>query len=146
MPIKCRCGQENPDSALHCENCGEQLAVERKEYAPYQNNPYQNTPYGQSVPYNQQPYQSQPIQLAYTQAEKPVSIGAWIGLLILFCIPVVNVIALIITLCAAENKTLKNYIIANFIIAAIIVIVFILLLVVVGISAAEFADAFASYY
>ena len=143
MPIKCSCGQENPDSALHCENCGEQLGIERKEYAPYQNNPYQNTQYGQSAPYNQQPYQP---QLAYTQAEKPVSIGAWVGLLILFCIPVVNVVALIVTLCAAENKTLKNYVIANFILAAIMIALFILLVVVIGVSVAEFADAFANYY
>ena len=143
MPVKCQCGHENPDSAFHCENCGEQLGVERKEYAPYQNNPYQNTQYNQSAPYNQQPYQP---QLAYTQAEKPVSIGAWVGLLILFCIPVVNVVALIVTLCAAENKTLKNYVIANFILAAIMIALFILLVVVVGVSVAEFADAFAGYY
>lgn len=143
MPVKCQCGHENPDSAFHCENCGEQLAVERKEYAPYQNNPYQNTQYNQSAPYNQQPYQP---QLAYTQAEKPVSIGAWVGLLIVFCIPFVNIIAFIITLCAAENKTLKNYIIANFILAAIMIALFILLVVVIGVSVAEFADAFANYY
>ncbi|MBR4095686.1 MAG: hypothetical protein IKK42_00100 [Oscillospiraceae bacterium] len=145
MPVKCQCGHENPDSAFHCENCGEQLGVERKEYAPYQNNPYQNNQYGGQQGYYapQQPYQP---QLAYTQAEKPVSIGAWVGLLIVFCIPFVNIIAFIITLCAAENKTLKNYIIANFILAAIMIALFILLVVVVGVSMAELADAFANYY
>ena len=145
MSIMCKCGCENPDSALHCENCGEQLAVERKEYAPYQNNPYHKTQYGGQQGYYapQQPYQP---QLAYTQAEKPVSIGAWVGLMILFCIPFVNIISLIIVLCVAENKTLKNYIIANFILAAIMIALFILLVVVIGVSVAEFADAFANYY
>lgn len=143
MPMKCRCGHENPDSALHCENCGEQLGVERKEYAPYQSNPYQNTPYSQPAPYNQQVQYAQPIM---AQGEQPVSIGAWVGLILLFCIPFVNIISLIIVLCVAENKTLKNYIIANFIIAGVAVALVILLFVLLGASAIGLAEIIANSY
>ncbi|MBQ7981642.1 MAG: hypothetical protein IJ305_08565 [Oscillospiraceae bacterium] len=123
MSIMCKCGCENSDSALHCENCGEKLGVQQKEYAPYQNNPYQNTPYG-----GQQSYY--PSQQYYGQSEQPVSIGAWVGLLFLFSIPIVNIITYIVILCSSQNKTLKNLVLAQFIVIGIgVVLAFLCILI-----------------
>ena len=129
MSIMCKCGCENSDSALHCENCGERLGVEVKEYAPYQNNPYQNTSYEnqygtyQTPPQYYQPYYN-------TQEEQPVSIGAWVGLLFLFAIPFVNLITYIVILCVSRNKTLKNLVLAQFIVIGIAVVISLLLILV----------------
>lgn len=142
MPNICRCGHTNSDSALHCENCGERLVVEKKEYAPYQNDPYKNTQYSQSVAYAQPQY----VQPVVAQGENPVSIGAWVGLILLFCIPFVNIISLIIVLCVAENKTLKNYVIANFIIAGIMIALVVLLCVLLGASIIGLAEIIANSY
>lgn len=146
MPNICRCGHSNSDSALHCENCGERLVVEKKEYAPYQNDPYKNTQYSQSVAYAQPQYVQPVVAQAVTQGENPVSIGAWVGLIVLFCIPFVNLISLIIVLCVAENKTLKNYVIANFIIAGSIVVLTILLFFLLGASAIGLAELISNTY
>ncbi len=114
MSIMCKCGCENSDNALHCENCGEKLGFEKQEY-----NPYQNTQYGgQYGTYQTPPQYYQPT----VQTEQPVSIGAWVGLLFLFSIPFVNLITYIVILCSSQNKTLKNLVLAQFIVIGIAVV------------------------
>jgi len=139
MPIKCQCGHENPDSAFHCENCGERIAVQQEDYL-YQKaapqNAYQQTEYTQQ-PYYQQPYYQQPAN----QGEQPVSVGTWVGLLLLFSIPFVNIIALII-LCASQRKSLRNYAIAQLIIMGAVFVLTILFVVGLGWSVSELVDQY----
>lgn len=139
MPIKCQCGHENPDSAFHCENCGERIAVQQEDYS-YQKaapqNAYQQTEYTQQ-PYYQQPYYQQPAN----QGEQPVSVGTWVGLLLLFSIPFVNIIALII-LCASQRKSLRNYAIAQLIIMGAVFVLTILFVVGLGWSVSELVDQY----
>lgn len=145
MSIMCKCGCENSDSALHCENCGEKLGVQQGGYNPYQpvQEVYPQNNYGQNAyAQPQQPY----YQPAVNQGEQPLSIGAWVGLLLLFAIPFVNIIALIVVLCVTQNKTLRNYVIAQFIIVGISVALVILLVVAIGASAFEFAEYLYSNY
>lgn len=122
MSIMCKCGCENSDNALHCENCGEKLAFQKQEV-----NPYQNTPYGgQYGTYQAPPQYYQPN----VQTEQPVSIGAWIGLLFLFSIPFVNLITYIVILCASQNKTLKNLVLAQFVVIGIVFVLSFLIIFV----------------
>lgn len=86
-------------------------------------------------------YQTPPVQnnIIYPQEqEKIVSVWGWVGYLLLFQIPIANIIALIVILCSGKSKTLKNFIIANFIIAGIVFIiglVFVIILAATGILA-----------
>ncbi len=143
MPIKCQCGQENPDSALHCENCGERLGLPQEDYNPYQQtqdavpqNNYQQEAYTQP----QQPYYYQP---PVNQGEQPVSIATWVGMLLLFSIPAVNIVALIVVICVSQSKSLKNYAIAQFIIMGAAFLLSMLLFVGLGAAMYEFIEAMA---
>ncbi|MBP1560583.1 MAG: zinc ribbon domain-containing protein [Oscillospiraceae bacterium] len=145
MSIKCKCGCENPDNAVKCENCGEKIGVRQNEYNSYQSIPQNAQPQYYQQP--QQQYYQQPQQPYYQQnydrLELPVSIGGWIGYLILFSIPIVNIITYIVILCASQNKTLKNFILAQLILVAIVVVLLILGSIALGVSVAEFFDSLA---
>lgn len=120
------CGAVNDDNTQFCSQCGAQLQ--------------QSAPQPQPNPY----YQAPPVQqtTVYQQGEKPVSILGWIGYFLLFSIPVVNIIALIAILCSSQNKTLKNWILAQIIMVVIAVIICILIFVVAGVS---LSDAYSNY-
>lgn len=121
------CGAVNDDNTQFCSQCGAQL----QQPAPQ---PQQTPP-----PQPQTYYQTPPVQQTtiYQQGEKPVSILGWIGYFLLFSIPVVNIIALIAILCSSQNKTLKNWILAQIIMVVIAVIICILIFVVAGVSLGE---------
>lgn len=89
----------------------------------------------------QQYYQPQNVAPNYDNTTKPVTIGKWIGLLILSAIPVVNIICWIVWLCSSStNKSIKNFLIAEIIVYAISIGVIILvsvLLAALGISTAS---------
>lgn len=127
------CGSMNDDNTQFCSQCGAQLQQpipQPQQVPPPQPNAY---------------YQAPPVQQTtiYQQGEKPVSILGWIGYFLLFSIPVVNIIALIAILCASQNKTLKNWILAQVIMVVIAVIIFVLIFVVAGVS---LSDTFNSSY
>ena len=88
----------------------------------------------------QQYYQPQNVAPSYDNTTQPVTIGKWIGLLILSAIPVVNIICWIVWLCSSStNKSIKNFLIAEIIVYAISIGVIILvsvLLAALGVSAA----------
>lgn len=91
------------------------------------NNNIENT--NNTQPSYQQVSNSQPVyqQPAYQQPagdlEKPVSIGKWVGTLLLTMIPCVNIILLIVWACSDKNKSRKNWAIATFIVTAIVLVV-----------------------
>ena len=59
--------------------------------------------------------------------DKVVSIGSWIGILILTAIPFINLIALLIMAFSSDNENIKNYGKASLIIVAIPLALLILL-------------------
>ena len=93
----------------------------------------------------QQYYQPQNVAPSYDNTTKPVTVGKWVGLLILSAIPVVNIICWIVWLCSSTtNKSIKNFLVAEIIVYAIsigVVILVSVLLAALGISAANgFSD------
>lgn len=93
----------------------------------------------------QQYYQPQNVAPSYDNTSKPVTVGKWVGLLILSAIPVVNIICWIVWLCSSTtNKSIKNFLVAEIIVYAIsigVVILVSVLLAALGISAANgFSD------
>lgn len=57
---------------------------------------------------------------SYDNTSKPVTVGKWVGLLILSAIPVVNIICWIVWLCSSTtNKSIKNFLVAEIVVYAI---------------------------
>ena len=70
--------------------------------------------------YQQQYYQPQNVAPSYDNTSKPVTVGKWVGLLILSAIPVVNIICWIVWLCSSTtNKSIKNFLVAEIVVYAI---------------------------
>lgn len=68
----------------------------------------------------QQYYQPQNVAPSYDNTSKPVTVGKWVGLLILSAIPVVNIICWIVWLCSSTtNKSIKNFLVAEIVVYAI---------------------------
>ena len=68
----------------------------------------------------QQYYQLQNVAPSYDNTSKPVTVGKWVGLLILSAIPVVNIICWIVWLCSSTtNKSIKNFLVAEIVVYAI---------------------------
>ena len=65
-----------------------------------------------------------------------MSVGAWIGTLLLTCIPLVNLICLIVWAVSSspEKRSRKNWAIAQFIIFLAVIVLIVLLYVVLGVS------------
>lgn len=71
-------------------------------------------------PQQQQYYQPQNVAPSYDNTSKPVTVGKWVGLLILSAIPVVNIICWIVWLCSSTtNKSIKNFLVAEIVVYAI---------------------------
>lgn len=89
----------------------------------------------------QQYYQPQNVAPSYDNTSKPVTVGKWVGLLILSAIPVVNIICWIVWLCSSTtNKSIKNFLVAEIVVYAIsigVVVLVSVLLAALGISAAN---------
>ena len=141
------CGAEIQEADTFCTNCG----------APTGNRPVQN-PQGQSVPPRpaepQRPHTAEgyccppPPHCPPVEPDRNlVSIGAYVGYTLLFAIPIVGLIVCIILAANCNNRSLKNYAIANLIIigagAVIAVFAFIIAVIVGAFFAAELAFAFA---
>ena len=105
----------------------------------------------QQVPPMQQAYQPQqqaaPMQQMYQPQygapatwqnpdDQPLSVGGWIGTMIVLMIPIVNFIMLLVWAFGSGNKSRKNYCLASLIIAVVMIVLVIIFYVVVGVSAA----------
>lgn len=108
-------------------------------------NQYQSYNNGYNQQYNtqyQQTYNSQPVPPVAppygTPDTQPVSIGGWIGVMLLTCLPIVNLIMLFVwAFSSSTKKSLKNYARAALILALIgvvLVVVVSIILAVCGIS------------
>ncbi len=78
-------------------------------------------PYAQ--PYQQQPY-AQPYQQYAAPGANEMSVGAWVGVLLLTCIPIVNLICLIIWAVSSDPTRIarKRWAIAQLIIVLVVTV------------------------
>lgn len=117
--IQCpRCGAGLPDNKKFCPNCGRSLhdtirtAPAAPEQAPQAGaqQPPADAPsaapgYAPPPPQPPQP----PVYAAPQAPDAPVSIGTWIGVLVVLAIPVANLVCAIVWACCARNPSLKNF-------------------------------------
>ncbi len=97
------CGKEIADGVAFCTECGTKL--EANELKPVSAPP----PVTQAPPVaqvNTQPSYSPPVA---DNQNKVISTGLYIGLMLLFAIPIIGFIVCIIMAFAAKNKNIKNY-------------------------------------
>ena len=97
------CGKEIADGVAFCTECGTKL--EANEPKPVSAPP----PVTQAPPVaqvNTQPSYSLPVA---DNQNKVISTGLYIGLMILFAVPILGFIACIIMAFTAKNKNIKNY-------------------------------------
>ncbi len=117
---KCpNCNLYYDDSANVCSGCNGAL-VDANAAPQAQAQPqYQQQQYYQPQQ-QQQYYQPQNVAPSYDNTSKPVTVGKWVGLLILSAIPVVNIICWIVWLCSSTtNKSIKNFLVAEIVVYAI---------------------------
>lgn len=120
-----KCGGVLEDTADFCPLCGEkQAAAPNVDYSQPQQN------------FNQPNYNSAPV----SQEDFHTGIGGWIGWILLSSL--LGLIGLIITICCAKDKSVKNWAIATLIISAIVVVIMIIVFVVAGVSV---SSAFSDY-
>ena len=111
---------------------------------PPQDNGYYQQPQYQQPP--QQPYQApyQPMP-QYDPTTEVMSIGSYIGMIILSSIPVVNIICWIVWLVSPNtNKNKKNFILAEIIMIAISYAIIIFASIAVAGAGVSMLDSFAA--
>lgn len=142
------CGAQAPEGEGYCAACGAKLpgaaqagAPRAGEVSPYcdrllrAERPEPSVPPPYHVPAPQPPAPADP-SLA------PVSVGTWLGVLVLLAIPLVNVILIIVWASCAERRSLRNFARA----LVICLLVLLIFMVITGILLAReglsFADVF----
>ncbi len=129
------CGKEIADGVAFCTECGAKLEVHETKpvSAP--------TPVTQAPPViqvnNQQPNFSPPTS---DNTNKVVSTGLYIGLMILFTIPIIGFIACIIMAFTVKNKNIKNYARATLVWMIIALVVLAILIAIVSVIANTLTD------
>ena len=150
-----KCGAENLANSTICSSCGEPF--ETVDQAPVQE-PINQQPINQQPAYQQPAYQQpayqrpayqqpayqQPIYQVPVQQTIPegysetVSVGEWVGTMLLMCIPIVNFILIFVWAFGNSKKSKANYFKACLLISLISIGVCILLGVLIGIFAGGF--------
>ena len=114
-----------------------------QQYQPQQSQqvpPMQQYQPQQQIPPMQQMYQPQygAANTAWQDPnDQPLSVGGWIGTMIVLMIPVVNFIMLLVWAFGSGNKSRKNYCLASLIIAVVMIVLIVVFYMVVGVSAAS---------
>ena len=108
-------------------------------------------PQGQPIPPQGQPIppQGQPIPpynygapVYNPQDLEPVSVGTWIGILLLMCIPCVNIILLFVWAFGDGKESRKNWAKAQLILIAVAIVIYIILIFAFGAAIAGFLSDF----
>ena len=112
------CGKEIDAGVSFCSECGkavnENVMPETEGNTSLENTPAVNTVEEQPEEVKQpdtslQPVTVQPADVTPASADTTVGMGVYFGLIVLFAIPVIGLIACIIMCFAAKNKSIKNY-------------------------------------
>ncbi len=123
------CGNQNPEGARICANCGSKLEPAVPSYPPQTQQPYA-------------PRHAQKTAPTIPPEYKPLSPWAYFGYNLLFSIPLVGFILLIVFSCGGtSNLNLKNYARSfwcSLLIGVIIFVVFFILGMALGISSELF--------
>ena len=149
------CGREYPYYYDKCPYCGAANADPRKSQQQSQaaGNNYQqnynrnyNVQQNNGQQYNRQNYDygyQQPVYRNDNRGYEPVSIGSWIGVWLLSCIPIVGFIMLIVWACGGTRKqSLKNWARAQFIILLILILTAAIVGVIMYATGADFNKVF----
>ncbi len=64
--------------------------------------------------------------------EKPMTIGNWLGVILLMAIPIVNVVMFIVYLCGGKRKSRQRFFLAGLIFAGIITVLSIVMVLFMG--------------
>ena len=130
-----KCGFENAEGALVCSSCGDVLteATAQEASQPAYQAPAQpayqapvQPAYQQPVyqpayqPAYQQPVYQQPVQQVIPEGySETVSVGDWVGSMLLMCIPIVGLILLFVWAFGGAKPSKANYFKACLLIALI---------------------------
>ncbi len=126
------CGKEIAVGVMFCTECGAKLGETEPKPAP---SPPPATPPPPTVQVNQ-PY----VAPAPDNTSKVVGTGLYIGLMILFAIPIIGFIACIIMAFTAKNKNIKNYARATLIWMIIAFVLLAILIAIVSVIANTLTD------
>lgn len=126
------CGSGISEGVTFCEKCGK--PVENKE-STEQNNNQNNYQVNQQQSINQPRYSTQPNyqqQYGYNDIEKPMSVGQYIGTMLLLAIPIAGFVLYIVWAFSSDiNINKKNYCRAVLILQLIVLGIYILFFVVI---------------
>jgi hypothetical protein len=113
------CGNKLPDGAKFCGGCGAKTEPAQSAYTaaaePAPARPVPLPAYAQQQTYAQQPpaYSGQP-------GSEPLRVGQYIGMLLLMCVPILNIILLFVwSFGGSVNLNKKNFARASLILGAI---------------------------
>ena len=145
------CGREYPYYYDKCPYCGavnidpkraKQNRENSNDYQENQNYDNQQNEQQNNQQNNRQQHNGgyqQPVYRSYERNNEPVSIGSWIGVWLLLCIPIVGFIMLIIWACGGTKKqSLKNWARAQFIILLILILIGIIVGVIMYVNGYDF--------
>lgn len=111
--------QANYDYAQQPQQQAQQTQQQQQYYQP------------QPQPQPQYNYPPQAPASVYDNTKQPVTIGKWVGVIILSAIPIVNIICWIVWLCSSStNKSIKNFLIAEIIVYAICIVLAVLFTII----------------
>lgn len=118
------CNAINNDTSAFCEVCGSPLS---QSQAPQQAASQYGTPQ-----YGAQQYRA-PIYPQFNENKfvpeyEPISVGAYLGYMVLFSIPVIGIIMMLVTAFGSGEKSLKNFAKAHLILYVIAVVISIVLI------------------
>ncbi len=119
------CGKELACGVAFCTECGTKLEANEPKLVSAPPPVTQSPPVAQV---NTQPNYSPPVA---DNENKVISTGLYIGLMILFALPIIGFIACIIMAFTAKNKNIKNYARATLI---WMIIAFVLLAILIAIA------------
>lgn len=127
------CGNNNENGTAKCVFCGTTLIEDNQSSftGNYNSQQNMNNNAAYSAPYvnNYSPYLEENIPDKY----KPVSAWGYVGYMLLFCIPLVNIILMLVfSFGGSTNVNLKNFSRAYLIIMVATIVITILLSVLLG--------------
>lgn len=147
------CGNQLPEEAKFCGGCGAKAEPVQPDYTTSEKSapmrpaptPPVNTPPVQTAPSHQQAY-APPQSTAYfgQQADEPLRVGQYLGMFLLLCVPILNIILLFRWgFGSSTNLNKKNYARATLILCAIMLVFWI---VAGGIIGGALSSIIGGYY